>query len=213
MKVGSDTQWKCISSRQKRLIKKCGFPSCDDSGITCRGSTRWRDCKMPQYDESFLDSPIFRRRTRSYTLQKQFMPKSRSFHITATPLLLAVTNHARTLSGSLSTCNLKGNQQIQVKDVRSCPKAGIHKNAVKWRFAGSVLFYEPARTKDRAANLVLMSSGTIVFLLPMNGCFLRRVGLLSFTGDNCDVTFKGGRSGFRLSVYWETTEEILQCSG
>ncbi|XP_032684143.1 guanine nucleotide-releasing factor 2 isoform X4 [Odontomachus brunneus] len=62
---------------------------------------------MPQYDDSFLDSPIFRRRTRSYTLQKQFMPKSRSFHITATPLLLAVTNHARTLSGSLSTCSLK----------------------------------------------------------------------------------------------------------
>ncbi|XP_014478235.1 PREDICTED: guanine nucleotide-releasing factor 2 isoform X5 [Dinoponera quadriceps] len=62
---------------------------------------------MPQYDDSFLDSPIFRRRTRSYTLQKQFMPKSKSFYITATPLLLAVTNHARTLSGSLSTCSLK----------------------------------------------------------------------------------------------------------
>ncbi|XP_077267842.1 C3G guanyl-nucleotide exchange factor isoform X9 [Temnothorax americanus] len=62
---------------------------------------------MPQYDDSFLDSPIFRRRTRSYTVQKQFLPKSKSFHVTATPLLLAVTNHARTLSGSLSTCNLK----------------------------------------------------------------------------------------------------------
>ncbi|XP_076302057.1 C3G guanyl-nucleotide exchange factor isoform X10 [Lasioglossum baleicum] len=63
---------------------------------------------MPQYDESFLDSPIFRRRTRSYAVQKEFVPKSRSF-ITATPLLLAVTNHARTLSGSISTCSLKGN--------------------------------------------------------------------------------------------------------
>ncbi|KAL0126920.1 hypothetical protein PUN28_005330 [Cardiocondyla obscurior] len=62
---------------------------------------------MPQYDDSFLDSPRFRRRTRSYTVQKQFLPKSKSFHITTTPLLLAVTNHARTLSGSLSTCNLK----------------------------------------------------------------------------------------------------------
>ncbi|XP_026827741.1 guanine nucleotide-releasing factor 2 isoform X4 [Ooceraea biroi] len=62
---------------------------------------------MPQYDDSFLDSPIFRRRTRSYTVQKPFLPKSKSFHVTATPLLLAVTNHARTLSGSLSTCNLK----------------------------------------------------------------------------------------------------------
>ncbi|XP_011630551.1 guanine nucleotide-releasing factor 2 isoform X2 [Pogonomyrmex barbatus] len=62
---------------------------------------------MPQYDDSFLDSPRFRRRTRSYTVQKQFMSKSKSFHITATPLLLAVTNHARSLSGSLSTCNLK----------------------------------------------------------------------------------------------------------
>ncbi|XP_072752987.1 guanine nucleotide-releasing factor 2 isoform X4 [Anoplolepis gracilipes] len=62
---------------------------------------------MPQYDDSFLDSPIFRRRTRSYTVQKRFLPKSQSFHITTTPLLLAVTNHARTLSGSLSTCNLK----------------------------------------------------------------------------------------------------------
>ncbi|XP_025267227.1 guanine nucleotide-releasing factor 2 isoform X3 [Camponotus floridanus] len=62
---------------------------------------------MPQYDDSFLDSPIFRRRTRSYTVQKRFLPKSQSFHITTTPLLLAVTNHARTLSGSLSTYNLK----------------------------------------------------------------------------------------------------------
>ncbi|XP_076654359.1 C3G guanyl-nucleotide exchange factor isoform X6 [Halictus rubicundus] len=61
---------------------------------------------MPQYDESFLDSPIFRRRTRSYAVQKEFVPKSRSF-ATATPLLLAVTNHARTLSGSISTCSLK----------------------------------------------------------------------------------------------------------
>ncbi|XP_076161527.1 C3G guanyl-nucleotide exchange factor isoform X5 [Ptiloglossa arizonensis] len=61
---------------------------------------------MPQYDDSFLDSPIFRRRTRSYAVQKEFVPKSKSF-ITATPLLLAVTNHARTLSGSISTCSLK----------------------------------------------------------------------------------------------------------
>ncbi|XP_076755650.1 C3G guanyl-nucleotide exchange factor isoform X4 [Xylocopa sonorina] len=65
-----------------------------------------RPLKMPQYDDSFLDSPIFRRRTRSYAVQKEFVPKSRSF-ITATPLLLAVTNHARTLSGSISTCSLK----------------------------------------------------------------------------------------------------------
>lgn len=62
---------------------------------------------MPQYDDTFLDSPIFRRRTRSYAVQKEFAPKSSSF---ATPLLLAVTNHARTLSGSLSTCSLKGNK-------------------------------------------------------------------------------------------------------
>ncbi|XP_076473635.1 C3G guanyl-nucleotide exchange factor isoform X5 [Bombus vancouverensis nearcticus] len=61
---------------------------------------------MPQYDDSFLDSPIFRRRTRSYAVQKGFVPKSKSF-ITATPLLLAVTNHAKTLSGSISTCSLK----------------------------------------------------------------------------------------------------------
>lgn len=64
---------------------------------------------MPQYDDTFLDSPIFRRRTRSYAVQKEFAPKSSSF-VTATPLLLAVTNHARTLSGSLSTCSLKGNK-------------------------------------------------------------------------------------------------------
>lgn len=71
---------------------------------------------MPQYDDSFLDSPIFRRRTRSYAVQKGFVPKSKSF-ITATPLLLAVTNHAKTLSGSISTCSLKGNwkKEIQVK--------------------------------------------------------------------------------------------------
>ncbi|KAG7209272.1 hypothetical protein KM043_015388 [Ampulex compressa] len=62
---------------------------------------------MPQYDDTFLDSPIFRRRTRSYAVQKEYMPKSKSFHITTTPLLLAVTNHARTLSGSISTCSLK----------------------------------------------------------------------------------------------------------
>ncbi|XP_012151078.2 C3G guanyl-nucleotide exchange factor isoform X3 [Megachile rotundata] len=61
---------------------------------------------MPQYDDSFLDSPIFRRRTRSYAVHKQLVPKSKSF-MTATPLLLAVTNHARTLSGSISTCSLK----------------------------------------------------------------------------------------------------------
>nr|XP_034188336.1 guanine nucleotide-releasing factor 2 isoform X8 [Osmia lignaria] len=61
---------------------------------------------MPQYDDSFLDSPIFRRRTRSYAVQKQLVTKSKSF-ITGTPLLLAVTNHARTLSGSISTCSLK----------------------------------------------------------------------------------------------------------
>ncbi|XP_053977179.1 guanine nucleotide-releasing factor 2 isoform X2 [Hylaeus volcanicus] len=61
---------------------------------------------MPQYDDTFLESPIFRRRTRSYAVQKEFVPKSKSF-ITATPLLLAVTNHARTLSGSVSTCSLK----------------------------------------------------------------------------------------------------------
>ncbi|XP_043579146.1 guanine nucleotide-releasing factor 2 isoform X8 [Bombus pyrosoma] len=61
---------------------------------------------MPQYDDSFLDSPIFRRRTRSYAVQKGFVPKSKSF-IAATPLLLAVTNHAKTLSGSISTCSLK----------------------------------------------------------------------------------------------------------
>ncbi|XP_043787905.1 guanine nucleotide-releasing factor 2 isoform X6 [Apis laboriosa] len=61
---------------------------------------------MPQYDDTFLDSPIFRRRMRSYAVQKEFAPKSSSF-VTATPLLLAVTNHARTLSGSLSTCSLK----------------------------------------------------------------------------------------------------------
>ena len=65
--------------------------------------------EMPQYDDTFLDSPIFRRRTRSYAVQKEFAPKSSSF-VTATPLLLAVTNHARTLSGSLSTCSLKGNK-------------------------------------------------------------------------------------------------------
>ncbi|XP_026667048.1 guanine nucleotide-releasing factor 2 isoform X7 [Ceratina calcarata] len=65
---------------------------------------------MPQYDDSFLDSPIFRRRTRSYAVQKEFVPKSRSF-ITATPLLLAVTNHARTLSGSVSTCSLKEGEE------------------------------------------------------------------------------------------------------
>ena len=59
---------------------------------------------MPQYDDTFLDSPIFRRRTRSYAVHKEFVPSS-----LATPLLLAVTNHARTLSGSLSTCSLKGN--------------------------------------------------------------------------------------------------------
>lgn len=79
---------------------------------------------MPQYDDSFLDSPIFRRRTRSYTVQKRFLPKSQSFHITTTPLLLAVTNHARTLSGSLSTCNLKGNYikkfRLRVRSVFSC---------------------------------------------------------------------------------------------
>ncbi|XP_016766839.1 guanine nucleotide-releasing factor 2 isoform X9 [Apis mellifera] len=57
---------------------------------------------MPQYDDTFLDSPIFRRRTRSYAVHKEFVPSS-----LATPLLLAVTNHARTLSGSLSTCSLK----------------------------------------------------------------------------------------------------------
>ncbi|XP_012350559.1 guanine nucleotide-releasing factor 2 isoform X8 [Apis florea] len=61
---------------------------------------------MPQYDDTFLDSPIFRRRTRSYAVHKELVPKSSSF-ITATPLLLAVTNHARSLSGSLSTCSLK----------------------------------------------------------------------------------------------------------
>lgn len=71
----------------------------------------WRQpLEMPQYDDTFLDSPIFRRRTRSYAVHKELVPKSSSF-ITATPLLLAVTNHARSLSGSLSTCSLKGNKE------------------------------------------------------------------------------------------------------
>ncbi|XP_066595509.1 guanine nucleotide-releasing factor 2-like isoform X3 [Prorops nasuta] len=62
---------------------------------------------MPQYDDSFLDSPIFRRRARSYVLQNRSVPKSKTFQFSTTPLLLAVTNHARTLSGSISTCSLK----------------------------------------------------------------------------------------------------------
>ncbi|KAK0098311.1 hypothetical protein PV326_009627 [Microctonus aethiopoides] len=63
---------------------------------------------MPQYDDTFLDSPIFRRRAKSYSVLKQDVPKSKTFQITATPLLLAVTNRARcSLSSSTSTCNLK----------------------------------------------------------------------------------------------------------
>ncbi|XP_023288342.1 guanine nucleotide-releasing factor 2 isoform X2 [Orussus abietinus] len=60
---------------------------------------------MPHYDESFLDSPLFRRRTRSYSVQKQSAPKSKSSRTTDTPRLLAVANQTRTLAAS--TCSLK----------------------------------------------------------------------------------------------------------
>ncbi|XP_016838232.1 guanine nucleotide-releasing factor 2 isoform X3 [Nasonia vitripennis] len=64
---------------------------------------------MPQYDESFLDSPIFRRRARSYCVQKQSVRKSRSsFQLTASPLLLAVTSPTRRIKASASICNLQG---------------------------------------------------------------------------------------------------------
>ncbi|XP_043276526.1 guanine nucleotide-releasing factor 2 isoform X3 [Venturia canescens] len=62
---------------------------------------------MPHYDDSFLDSPLFRRRAKSYSVLKQDVPKSKTFQITATPLLLAVTNQARSLASSASTCSLK----------------------------------------------------------------------------------------------------------
>lgn len=62
---------------------------------------------MPHYDDSFLDSPIFRRRAKSYSVLKQDVPKSKTFQITAIPLLLAVTNQTKNFS-SASTCSLQG---------------------------------------------------------------------------------------------------------
>ncbi|XP_063983968.1 guanine nucleotide-releasing factor 2 isoform X3 [Diachasmimorpha longicaudata] len=61
---------------------------------------------MPQYDDSFLDSPLFRRRAKSYSVLKQDVPKSKTFQITATPFLLAVTTQPR-VTPSVSTCNLE----------------------------------------------------------------------------------------------------------
>ncbi|XP_035730656.1 guanine nucleotide-releasing factor 2-like isoform X1 [Vespa mandarinia] len=60
---------------------------------------------MPQYDESFLDSPIFRRRVRTYFVQKKSSTKSRSFKNTSVPLLLAVTDLNNDFSDSLSICS------------------------------------------------------------------------------------------------------------
>ncbi|XP_034947933.1 guanine nucleotide-releasing factor 2 isoform X2 [Chelonus insularis] len=62
---------------------------------------------MPHYDDSFLDSPIFRRRAKSYSVLKQDVPKSKTFQITAIPLLLAVTNPTRSFALSTSSCNLQ----------------------------------------------------------------------------------------------------------
>ncbi|XP_015186779.1 PREDICTED: guanine nucleotide-releasing factor 2 isoform X4 [Polistes dominula] len=62
---------------------------------------------MPQYDESFLDSPIFRRRIRTYSVQKK-TSKSRSFkNNTSVPLLLAVTDLNNDFSRSFSVCSTK----------------------------------------------------------------------------------------------------------
>nr|XP_050863767.1 guanine nucleotide-releasing factor 2 isoform X4 [Vespula vulgaris] len=60
---------------------------------------------MPQYDESFLDSSIFRRRVRTYSIQKKSSTKSRSFKNTSVPLLLAVTDLNNDFSDSLSICS------------------------------------------------------------------------------------------------------------
>ncbi|KAI4497062.1 hypothetical protein M0802_007808 [Mischocyttarus mexicanus] len=62
---------------------------------------------MPEYDESFLDSPIFKRRKRTYSVQKK-TAKSRSLkNNNSVPLLLAVTNLNGDLSRSISICSTK----------------------------------------------------------------------------------------------------------
>ncbi|KAH0564502.1 hypothetical protein KQX54_012441 [Cotesia glomerata] len=60
---------------------------------------------MPHYDDTFLDSPIFRRRAKSYSVLKQDVPKSKTFQITAIPLLLAVTSQKN--FSSASSCSLQ----------------------------------------------------------------------------------------------------------
>lgn len=64
---------------------------------------------MPQYDESFLDSPLFRRRARSYCVQKRasMRKSSSSFQLSASPLLLAITSPTRRLKTSASICNME----------------------------------------------------------------------------------------------------------
>ncbi|XP_015593863.1 guanine nucleotide-releasing factor 2 isoform X2 [Cephus cinctus] len=58
---------------------------------------------MPQYDDSFLDSPLFRRRVKSYSVRKESASRPQGSKVTATPLLLAVTN-LRSLVASPSGC-------------------------------------------------------------------------------------------------------------
>lgn len=64
---------------------------------------------MPQYDDSFLDSPLFRRRAKSYCVLKQDVPDAKTFQITATPFLLEITNYQQNVLPSTSTFNFEGN--------------------------------------------------------------------------------------------------------
>lgn len=87
---------------------------------------------MPQYDDSFLDSPLFRRRTKSYSVQKQeFINDNNSNKlikksgVSATPTLLAVTNAGILLLPAasvieLSTSKGKRDSSILPKFAKFC---------------------------------------------------------------------------------------------
>ncbi|XP_012252189.2 guanine nucleotide-releasing factor 2 isoform X3 [Athalia rosae] len=68
---------------------------------------------MPQYDDSFLDSPLFRRRARSYSLQKKGTPNTKISHMSATPTLLAVAKAGILFIPSASAIDLSATQEVE----------------------------------------------------------------------------------------------------
>ncbi|XP_046735450.1 guanine nucleotide-releasing factor 2 isoform X2 [Diprion similis] len=68
---------------------------------------------MPQYDDSFLDSPFFRSRAKSYSVQKRGITNPKVSHLSATPTLLAVTNTGILLVPSVSAIDLTSIKEVE----------------------------------------------------------------------------------------------------